>query len=170
MIVKRITPVLFVAEVEPCAAFWTERLGFQKTVEVPEGSRLGFVALEKDGAQIMYQSYASLEKDVPAIASVARKGPTFLYIEVDNLDAIKAAIKGGRTLRTNVLAPANSSARASSSAAAVARATRLVIPNPADKRIAPSNGDRRRPINPAARSAGQKRLPGRAKWWPTAAE
>jgi uncharacterized glyoxalase superfamily protein PhnB len=94
MTVKRITPVLFVAEIEPCARFWTERLGFQKTIEVPEGSRLGFVVLQKDGTEIMYQSYASLEKDFPAIASAARKGPTFLYIEVDNLDAVKTAIKG----------------------------------------------------------------------------
>ena len=94
MTVKRITPVLFVAEIEPCARFWTERLGFQKTIEVPEGSRLGFVVLQKDGTEIMYQSYTSMEKDVPAIASAARKGPTFLYVEVENIDAIKGAIKG----------------------------------------------------------------------------
>src|SRR5688572_403819 len=32
-----------------------------------------------------------------------------------------------------------------------------------------SNGDNTRSVNPAAYSAGQKRFPGRAKWWPTAA-
>ena len=94
MAFKRITPVLFVPEVEPCVAFWTERLGFQKTVEVPEESKLGFVILRRDAAEIMYQSYTSMEKDVPAIASAARKGPTFLYVEVEDIDAIKAAIKG----------------------------------------------------------------------------
>jgi uncharacterized glyoxalase superfamily protein PhnB len=94
MTVKRITPVLFVPEIEPCVAFWTERLGFQKLVEVPDGSKLGFVILRRDAAEIMYQSYASVEKDVPAIASAARKGPTFLYIEIENLDTIKAAVKG----------------------------------------------------------------------------
>jgi len=86
--------VLFVPEIEPCVAFWTERLGFQKLVEVPDGSKLGFVILRRDAAEIMYQSYASVEKDVPAIASAARKGPTFLYIEIENLDTIKAAVKG----------------------------------------------------------------------------
>jgi uncharacterized glyoxalase superfamily protein PhnB len=94
MTVKRVTPVLFVPEIEPCVAFWTERLGYQKTVEVPEVSKLGFVILKKGDTEIMYQSYSSVEKDFPAIASVVRKGPTFLYIEVDNLDALKAAIKG----------------------------------------------------------------------------
>src|SRR5713101_1275078 len=39
MNVKRITPVLFVAEIEPCAKFWTERLGFQITAQVPEGGK-----------------------------------------------------------------------------------------------------------------------------------
>ena len=36
--VKKITPVLFVEEVEPCVKFWVERLGFTKTIEVPEGT------------------------------------------------------------------------------------------------------------------------------------
>ncbi|HUJ40304.1 MAG TPA: VOC family protein [Candidatus Acidoferrales bacterium] len=92
--VKKITAVLFVPEVEPCLKFWTAQLGFQKTVEVPEGGKIGFVILVKDNVELMYQSYASVDKDVPAMAQLARKGPTFLYIEVDNLDAIKSAVRG----------------------------------------------------------------------------
>ena len=94
MNVKRITPVLFVAEIEPCVKFWTERLGFQKTAEVPEGNKLGFVILQKGNVEIMYQSFASVEKDMPAIQSVVRKGPTFLYMEVDDLDAVISTVKG----------------------------------------------------------------------------
>ncbi len=92
MIIKRLTPVLFVPEIEPCLAFWTERLGFQKTVEVPEGPRLGFVSLQKDGIELMYQSYASVGKDFAAVAAAARRGPSFLYVEVDDLEAVKAAV------------------------------------------------------------------------------
>src|SRR4029453_8853944 len=44
---KKLTPVLFVGEIEPCLEFWT-RLGFERTAEVPEGDRLGFVLLTKD--------------------------------------------------------------------------------------------------------------------------
>ncbi len=94
MNVKRITPVLFVEEIEPCAKFWAERFGFQKTAEVPEGNKLGFLILQKGSAEIMYQTYASIEKDMPAISSVVRKGPTFLYVEVDDLDAVISAVKG----------------------------------------------------------------------------
>src|SRR5579859_7175001 len=84
--VKKITPILFVEELEPCIKFWTERMGFQKTVEVPEGDKLGFAIVEKDGLELMYQSYASVEKDNPATAEAAKKGPTFLYVDVDTLD------------------------------------------------------------------------------------
>lgn len=92
--IKRITPILFAQEIEPCIEFWTERLGFQKTVEVPEGDKTGFAILEKDGLELMYQSYASVEKDNATTAELARKGPTFLYIDVDDLSRALAATKG----------------------------------------------------------------------------
>ena len=94
MKVKKITAVLFANEIEPCVKFWVERFGFQKTVEVPDGNKLGFAILEKEGVELMYQSYASAEKDVSFAAQAVKKGPTFLYVEVANLDDFIAAIKG----------------------------------------------------------------------------
>ena len=93
MNVKRITPVLFVKEIEPCAAFWTERLGFVKTAEVPDGDRLGFVILQKDGVDLMYQSFASAERDSAEAAREIDGGRTVLYIEVDSLQAIIDAMR-----------------------------------------------------------------------------
>jgi len=98
MNVKKITPVLFVEEVEPCVKFWVERMGFQKTMEVPEGNKLGFAMLQKGTVELMYQSYASADKDVAAISQVVRKGPTFLYVEVDNLDQAIAATKAAEVV------------------------------------------------------------------------
>jgi uncharacterized glyoxalase superfamily protein PhnB len=92
--VKKITPILFAEEIESCIQFWTEKLGFQKTIEVPEGDKTGFVLLEKDGLELMYQNFASVDKDNAAIGAAVRKGPTFLYIEVADLDAALAATKG----------------------------------------------------------------------------
>ncbi len=94
MNVKRITPVLYVKEVEPCVKFWVERLGFEKTVEVPDGNRVGFAMLQKNNLEIMYQSIASAEKDIPAAAKDISGGRTFLYVEVEKLDDIIAALKG----------------------------------------------------------------------------
>jgi uncharacterized glyoxalase superfamily protein PhnB len=93
MNVKKITAILFVERVEPCVQFWVERFGFEKTAEVPDGDQLAFAMLQKANVELMYQSYASADKDVAAIAQAVRKGPTFLYIEVDNLDQTIAAVK-----------------------------------------------------------------------------
>jgi len=99
MNVKRITPVLFVKEIEPILAFWVDALGFTKTIDVPHGDKLGFIALQKGSTEVMYQSYASLGEDMPLIAEAARKGPTFLYVEVDNLDAVLTALKNSKIVQ-----------------------------------------------------------------------
>lgn len=93
MNVKKITAILFVEKVEPCVQFWIDRFGFEKTAEVPDGNQLAFAMLQKANVELMYQSFASADKDVVAIAQFIRKGPTFLYIEVDNLDETIAAVK-----------------------------------------------------------------------------
>ena len=92
--VKKVTTLLFAEELEPSIKFWTGQLGFQKTIEVPEGDKTGFVLLEKNGVELMYQSFASVEKDNAATAAAARWGPTFLYVEVEDLDATLAATRG----------------------------------------------------------------------------
>ena len=94
MHVKKITPVLFVQDLEPCVKFWIDRFGFQKTAEVPDGDKLAFAMLQKGNVELMYQSFASADKDVSTISPMVRKGPTFLYVEVDNLDETINAVKG----------------------------------------------------------------------------
>ena len=95
MNVKRITPALLVQEIEPIVPFWVDRLGFTKTIEVPEGKKLGFVTFQKDSVEVMYQTYSSVEKDAPpSMSAEARKGPTYLYMEVGDLDAVLARHEG----------------------------------------------------------------------------
>ncbi len=90
---KKLTPVLYVEEIEPALAFWEERLGFVREAEVPEGDRLGFVILSKGDVQIMYQTRASVENDVPQLADTPMGG-SLLFITVDDLDAIERALQG----------------------------------------------------------------------------
>ena len=97
MKVKRITPVLLVKELEPLIPFWVDRLGFEKSIEVPDGDELAFVIFQKGSVEVMYQTYSSVEKDSPpAMSAEAHKGPTYLYVEVDNLDSVLAAMKEER--------------------------------------------------------------------------
>lgn len=89
---KKLTPVLIVDHVEPAAEFWSGRLGFQRTVELPHDGELGFVILVKDGVEIMYQSRASVAADLPPLAEDTYR--TALFIEVEDLDAVERAVQG----------------------------------------------------------------------------
>ena len=91
---KRLTPVLLVEEIEPCLDFWVERLGFEKTAEVPEGDKIGFVILNNGAAEIMLQSRASVAKDVPALAQGDLSRAGFgLFVEVEKLDVLLPKLK-----------------------------------------------------------------------------
>ena len=93
---RKLSPLLTVEAIEPCLSFWVDRLGFAKTAEVPDGSSLGFVILAKDGVEIMYQSRASVAKDIPPMASgVAGALPAMgLFIEVADIDAVEQSLSG----------------------------------------------------------------------------
>ncbi|MEX0891337.1 MAG: VOC family protein [Gemmatimonadota bacterium] len=89
---KKLTPVVYVEAIEPVLPFW-DKLGFEKTVEVPEGDALGFVILHKDGVEVMYQTRASVQADVPALADTPMRG-SILFLEVTDLDAVLEALAG----------------------------------------------------------------------------
>lgn len=86
----KITAVLLVQEIESSLTFWVGRMGFEKTVEVPEGDRLGFVILVRDGAELMLQTIESVRKDVPQFVPATGSTVAALFIEVDDFtDAVR---------------------------------------------------------------------------------
>ncbi len=91
---KKLSPVIFVEQIEPCLDFWVGRLGFARTIEVPHGDRLGFAAVVRGNVEVMYQSRASVAADIPVLAEgpFARSGA--LFIEVDSLDEILPKLDG----------------------------------------------------------------------------
>lgn len=93
MKISKLTPVLMVEAIEPVLDFWVQRLGFARTTEVPHEDHLGFVILERDGIEIMYQTKASVAADIAPLTSSPMKG-SFLFFQVDDLDAIEKALKG----------------------------------------------------------------------------
>ena len=94
---RKITPIMQVTAIEPVLSFWTDRLGFRITAEVPHGDHIGFVILEKNGYEVMYQTEASVEADASVLAGHPLGG-TILFIEVDDIDAIENAVKGAEVL------------------------------------------------------------------------
>jgi uncharacterized glyoxalase superfamily protein PhnB len=92
---KKLTPVLIVDGIETALPFWEGRFGFTRTIEVPHGSALGFVALQRGGVEIMLQSRESVRADAPGLDSGAGDARGVgLFIEVDDLDPLIAAAAG----------------------------------------------------------------------------
>jgi hypothetical protein len=91
---KKATAVLIVEAIEPCLPFWTA-LGCKIVNQVPDGegesARLAFVVLGNESFEVMYQSAASVAKDAGA-ALAGAAGKTHLFVEVDALAPIKAAL------------------------------------------------------------------------------
>jgi uncharacterized glyoxalase superfamily protein PhnB len=94
MSVKKITAVLLADRIEPCLDFWV-KLGFEKTMEVPGDNGLVFAGLKRDSIELMYQTYTSVENEPGGHRNFA-KGPTFLFVEVDDLEATKLAVAGAK--------------------------------------------------------------------------
>ena len=90
----KLTPVLVVDEIERSLPFWVDRMGFKKTVDVPDGDRLAFAILARDGAEIMLQTMESVRKDEPKFAETAGSRVTALFIEVENFDEIRKQLSG----------------------------------------------------------------------------
>ncbi|MBD0318870.1 MAG: hypothetical protein ICV87_00955 [Gemmatimonadetes bacterium] len=95
--IKKLTPILYVERIEPALPFW-ERLGYARTAEVPHGDALGFVILEKDGVEIMYQTRDSVLTDLPAVADGLTMRGSLLFIEVDDLAAVERAVEGAEVV------------------------------------------------------------------------
>lgn len=93
MQIKRMTANLLADRIEDCVDFWVDRLQFEKTAEVPGDGGLVFAALQKGAIELMYGTYASLERDLGA-AGAFRRGTSFLFIEVDDVNAALAAMQG----------------------------------------------------------------------------
>ncbi len=90
----KITAVLMVEEIEKSLPFWMDRMGFTKTVDVPEGDRLGFAILVRDGAEIMLQTVESIRKDAPQFVPQSLSHDVGLFVEVDDFAGILKRLEG----------------------------------------------------------------------------
>src|SRR5262245_23479935 len=91
----KLSPVLVVDAIEPALPFWTGRLGFSVTVQVPlaEGRpELGFAILQQGAIEVMLQTRASVAGDVPALAKEPNRAT--LYVEVSDIEAVARAVQG----------------------------------------------------------------------------
>jgi hypothetical protein len=94
--ITKVTPVHIVDAVEPCLPFWRDALGYALRADVPHEDTLGFVLLENAAGEVMIQSKASLEGDLPAVAKL--RPDSLLFIEVRSLEEAREAASGCKVL------------------------------------------------------------------------
>jgi uncharacterized glyoxalase superfamily protein PhnB len=92
---QRLTPVLVVESVRDCLPFWTDRLGFELTNQVPgpDGSMI-FAILERSGIEIMYQSAESVLADGTITSSELSGHSVALFITVGSIDDVEKRLSG----------------------------------------------------------------------------
>jgi uncharacterized glyoxalase superfamily protein PhnB len=97
---KQLTPVLIVEAVEPCIKFWTDRLGFEVTNQVPgPDGKLIFASVQKAGIEIMYQTRASVISEQPGSAGELMGHSVALFITVADLDTVANALEGAPVVK-----------------------------------------------------------------------
>ncbi|MDA7977770.1 MAG: hypothetical protein MPJ50_03240 [Pirellulales bacterium] len=94
-IMKNLTPVLSVNNIEDSLPFWTERLKFTKTIEAPGENGLNFCALQRGDVEVMLQTKASIKDDLPQVAALGfQGGGVMLFVKVEDLEEIISAVEG----------------------------------------------------------------------------
>lgn len=97
---KQLTPVLIVEAVEPCIKFWTDRLGFEVTNQVPgPDGKLIFASVQKAGIEIMYQTRASVISEQPGSAGELMGHSVALFITVADLDTVAKSLEGAPVVK-----------------------------------------------------------------------
>lgn len=89
------TPVLFVDRVEPTRDFF-RRLGFEVAFDVPEGGRLGFAMVTKDGVNVMVETRGNSNEPAALQALSRESRRAVIFIEVDDVGAVIAALAGAK--------------------------------------------------------------------------
>lgn len=93
--IRRMSSVLLVDRIEPCLAFWVDRLGFEVRLQVQGEDHLEFVALGRDDVEVLYRTRDSLHTDTPGlVADDAHQPWVVIYLEVDHLDELMPRLEG----------------------------------------------------------------------------
>jgi hypothetical protein len=69
-------------------------MGFEKTIDVPDGDCLGFAILVRDGAEVMLQTIASARKDAPVFVPEGPASRASLFIEVEDFADVLKRLAG----------------------------------------------------------------------------
>ena len=89
---KAVTPNLIVRDIERSRRFYCDVLGFSVKQTVPDAAPFVFVWLERGEVTVFLNDPGAVAKDVPSLSAPAFGGTATLFITVEGVDALHAAV------------------------------------------------------------------------------
>jgi uncharacterized glyoxalase superfamily protein PhnB len=90
---QKLTPNLVVKDVAAAIQFYRSVLGFQTAFTVPDNSPYVFASVTNGGVEIFFNDKKAVEEDYPALVARPIGGTLTLFIEVDGIEEIMAAVQ-----------------------------------------------------------------------------
>ena len=90
---QKLTPNLVVRDVAASMKFYQTVLGFQSAITVPEQPPYVFGSVTNGGVEIFFNDQKAVAADYPALGAKAIGGSLTLFIEVEGIEQILAAVK-----------------------------------------------------------------------------
>ena len=90
---NKLTPNLVVRNVEASMNFYKSVLGFQQTITVPEQAPYVFGAVTNGAVEIFFNDQKAVTADYPALGAKPIGGSLTLFIEVEGIEEVLAAVK-----------------------------------------------------------------------------
>ena len=87
MQIRKLTPNLVVRSVEASLKFYSEILGLEKAISVPDESPYIFASVSNGAVEIFFNDQKTVAAEYPKLAA-SIGGSLTLYLEVDSLQAV----------------------------------------------------------------------------------
>jgi catechol 2,3-dioxygenase-like lactoylglutathione lyase family enzyme len=95
---KKLTPNLIVASVDTSLAFYTDTLGFERGMTVPDQGPFVFASATRGPVEIFFNDAEGAVKEYPVLDGRPIGATGTLFIEVEGVDALHDSLQGQVTL------------------------------------------------------------------------
>ena len=90
---QKLTPNLVVGDVAASVNFYCTVLGFKKGMSVPDDPPYVFASVTNGSVEIFFNDHKAVEEDYPALVARPQGGTLTLFVEVEGIEEILAAVK-----------------------------------------------------------------------------
>lgn len=90
---QKLTPNLIVRDVAASMKFYQTTLGFQPAITVPDQPPYVFGSVTSGGVEIFFNDHKAVSEDYPPLGARPAGGALTLFIEVEGIEEILAAVE-----------------------------------------------------------------------------